>query len=183
MALLDFLNRTRRVRRIIHVNHGTAMSPTFEALVLKHGSALGIPVHVVTLPHDIPATELSWSKARRATYAANELPVAVGHTFDDALEWWIYTSLRGNPKPMSPVNGNVFRPFLYARKAQTVQWCEDHTIPYIVDPTNVGDGNMRARLRTCLPALEAAVPAMIAVLRKSLYDGTPTKGCTCDKGN
>lgn len=110
--------------------------------------------------------------------------IVTGHNLDDAAEWWLMSSIHGKSKAMSVetkyestvkltdnwsihetelshtygkhnVTASAIKPFLFARKSVLRNWCDNHSVPYLIDPTNLGnsDGtadNGRASVRNFL---------------------------------
>lgn len=80
--------------------------------------------------------------------------VAVGHTLDDAFEWYLIRAfarqqikIDGNTELMLAENGSVYRPLLFTSKSEVLRYCARHDIQYVNDPSNVGVTNLRAVIR------------------------------------
>ncbi len=164
---LDFLGRTKRIAYLLVGDHGTETSRLGILAAYKAANRYGVDVRVFRVEGDSEAT---WGRSRFEVCQRQSLPVITAHHFDDALEWWIYTSLRGHPRVMPKVNGNILRPFLRAEKSVITEWLLRNKLEYVDDPSNHDGSNMRSKLRALLPALESAVPAMRAALRKRMEE-------------
>ena len=76
-----------------------------------------------------------------------ELPVVTGHTLDDAVEWWVFTSLKGSSRVMPTKNGNVLRPFLSTKKSDLLKWNKKHHVQFCTDTSNSDTSYMRNFIR------------------------------------
>ncbi|KQB83188.1 tRNA lysidine(34) synthetase TilS [Corynebacterium oculi] len=90
--------------------------------------------------------------ARAARYAALERaargrPIVVGHTREDQAETYLLGALRGNPAGMRPVAGNLHRPLLGVRRADTQGACRELGIAAWQDPHNDDPAVRRVALR------------------------------------
>jgi tRNA(Ile)-lysidine synthase len=157
MAMLHYFHR-KHVTAVVHINHGTQKSPEYEKIVTEYANSLGI-VSVNVYNYEGEPGEKYWRDFRVKVFSewGN---IATAHTLDDAVEWWILTSLRGNPKVMPYQTENRFKPFIQSRKAELLDYCARNRVPYIVDPTNVGDYNDRAKLRAIMPSLLDIYPGI-----------------------
>jgi len=158
MAMLHYFHR-KHVTAVIHINHGTPKAPEYEKIVTEYANSLGI-VAVNVYNYDGPPGEKNWRDFRVSVFNSFPGKIATAHTLDDAVEWWLLTSLRGNPKVMPVETENRFKPFIMARKSDLLEYCARHNVPYIVDPTNMGDYNDRAKLRAIMPKLLGIYPGI-----------------------
>lgn len=79
--------------------------------------------------------------ARRARYtalreAAEGRDILIAHTAEDQAETLLLAALRGNPTGMPPRAGQILRPLLTLRRADTVGACEELGLEYWADPQN-----------------------------------------------
>ncbi|WIM67372.1 tRNA lysidine(34) synthetase TilS [Corynebacterium breve] len=99
------------------------------------------------------------AQAREARYQAlhdiaDGRDIWVGHTADDQAETLLLGLLRGNPTGMPPRNGQVVRPFLDLRRADTVAACAELGLSPWQDPMNNDAAYRRVRIRNeVLPLL------------------------------
>lgn len=138
--------------------------------------ALGASTRIVHVDVDLGAGGSVEAAARQARYAAlfevaaeaagDWAEVWVAHTADDQAETLLLGALRGNPSGMLQRSGNLVRPFLYLRRADTVGACTElHLHPWH-DPMNEDPAFRRVAMRTeIIPALSEllggdAVPAL-----------------------
>ena len=122
-------------------------------------------------PVDVPPGENMEAAARRVRYAALVVaaagrPVLVGHTGDDQAETLLLTALRGNPAGMRAVSGQVHRPLLGLRRADTVGACRELGLRPWSDPHNDDPAFRRVAVRTrvmdLLTEITGADPRRIA---------------------
>lgn len=138
--------------------------------------ALGASTRIVHVDVDVERGGSVEAAARQARYAAlfevaaeaagDRAEVWVAHTADDQAETLLLGALRGNPSGMLQRSGNLVRPFLYLRRADTVGACTElHLHPWH-DPMNADPAFRRVAMRTeIIPALSDllggdAVPAL-----------------------
>ncbi|MDK7180628.1 tRNA lysidine(34) synthetase TilS [Corynebacterium riegelii] len=138
--------------------------------------ALGASTRIVHVDVDVERGGSVEAAARQARYAAlfevaaeaagDRAEVWVAHTADDQAETLLLGALRGNPSGMLQRSGNLVRPFLYLRRADTVGACTElHLHPWH-DPMNADPAFRRVAMRTeIIPALSEllggdAVPAL-----------------------
>ena len=139
MAALDFLSRGRRDVGVAHFNHGTNHSSNAESFIRDYCSTHGIPLVVEKIVKPKPSSESweeYWRNSRLAFFRSLNTTVVTAHHLDDVCEWWVFSSLHGNPRLTPSRNGNIIRPFLSTPKSELMKWCINKSVPFIVDPTN-----------------------------------------------
>ncbi len=149
MAVLDFLSRSGKARGALYFDHKTPQSEQFLDVVKDYCAAnqLEFISKVIDEEKDEGSWESYWSKHRNAFFKMFDDPVVTAHNLDDAVEWWIYTSLKGNPRVMPSSNGNVIRPFLTTKKSDLKRWVDLKNVSYIEDETNKNTKFMRNFIR------------------------------------
>ena len=108
--------------------------------------------------------------------------VAVAHTADDQVETVLMHFLRGSGinglrgmqavsflKELNPLVP-IFRPMLAVTHAEALAYCQEHSLPYLSDESNLDPAFFRNRLRLqVIPTLEEVSPAFRqVVLRNTL---------------
>ena len=119
MAVVDFLIRSKRDISIIHFDHGTEHGRDASNLVESFCKKYNLPLTLKKIEGTAPkgaSLEMWWRDQRYNFLHSLNIPVITAHNLNDVAEWWIFTSLRGNPKIMPYRNKNVFRPFLLTKK-------------------------------------------------------------------
>lgn len=179
-----------------------------EAVVVEHGLQKGsadiaqravaqarkMGVRATVVQVDVAPGNVE-AQARAARYAAlhdaaGGRDIWVGHTADDQAETLLLTALRAHPSGMRARNGQVIRPFLEVRRADTVGACHELGIEFWDDPMNEDSAYRRVRIRReVLPLLsdilggDAAEPLAHAARRLATTDdyfwslATPTTDC------
>lgn len=149
MAILDFLNAGNKVRGALYFDHKTDQSKDFGEVVRQYCTKNNLEYLSKALDKekDEKSLESFWSKERNKFFKMINAPVITGHNLDDAVEWWVYTALKGNPCIMPASNKNILRPFLSTRKRALKDWVNRKNISYIEDKTNKDVGFMRNFIR------------------------------------
>lgn len=116
--------------------------------------------------------EAQWRDARYAWFDSLDMPVATGHTLDDAVEWYLMTCLRGRGEFMPHRRGRVLRPFLLTEKTDLVVHALKHGLTWWDDPTNHQPNfALRNRIRSQLiPVAEECEPGLKNVVRRRLVE-------------
>lgn len=114
--------------------------------------------------------EAQWRVARYAWFHSLDLPVATGHTLDDAVEWYLMTCLRGRGEFMPVKNRNVFRPFLVTEKSKLVEYAVKRGLTWWDDPTNHDpEFGLRTQVRNCLvPVAEKCEPGLKNMVKRRI---------------
>lgn len=179
--------------RCVVVDHGLQPgSAQVAGQAARAARGFGLRADVARVEVGAGNLEAAAREARYATLLSYGEDVWVAHTADDQAETLVLGALRGNPSGMSPRNGRVVRPFLGARRADTVGACEELGLEPWHDPMNADPAFRRVAVRRqVLPLLSEllggdAVPALAATadriaadqtLIASLTDLTPTTSC------
>lgn len=185
-ALLHFLKDKCKNLMAVHVNHMIrgAEADRDEALCRALCEKYGVPLTVIKV--DIPALSLERKKgleetAREERYRIfNEILqshpeykcILTAHNANDNAETVIFNLVRGSGARglcgISPVNGNIFRPLIYATRHEIISYCQVNNIEYAVDSTNFDDSYTRNRIRhNVLPQLLEINPAFLETCFKT----------------
>ena len=100
---------------------------------------------------------------RKAAEAWNITKLALGHHGDDRAESVLLHLVQGcgldGLTAMPPKDGWLIRPFAFLQKKDLVQYCEQHSLQYFTDATNLEPGCLRNQIRLeVLPQLKAYNP-------------------------
>lgn len=168
------LTRPLKLRLTIgHVNHATRPSAwQDEAVVLRVGAALGLPVKVAALPAlagEAALRDARYEQLGRMASDAGCSAIATGHQAEDQTETVLLALFRGTgleglagmPARRALTTGvDVIRPLLrYERSALQHHVHEAH-LPYAVDPTNADRRFRRNAVRAALAALRPSFPGL-----------------------
>lgn len=117
-------------------------------------------------------SEAQWRDARYAWFHSLDLPVATGHTLNDAVEWYLMTCLRGRGEYMPVENRNVFRPFLLTEKTDLVVHALKHGLTWWDDPGNHDPTfSLRSRVRNKLiPVVEECEPGLKNIVKRRIVE-------------
>ena len=177
MALLSFCRSGKKNVTVIHVDHGTEHAKDARKLVSDYCNSNNISLNIYEVPESTSHTENNWREFRLSVYAGYTKAgkwVATAHHLDDAVEWYMLTALHGETKFMQPCNSQykLMKPFLLVEKEKLIQWCISKNVPYVTDPTNIGEDNSRAILReSVMPNLLKIHPGMkISIKNKMLNE-------------
>jgi tRNA(Ile)-lysidine synthase len=167
--------------RITHVNHGVRHSAwQDEAVVLRTGAALSIPVTVVALAPG-PSDEATLRDARYDALISiaqqfNANVIATGHNAEDQTETVLLALFRGTgphglagmPARRELAPGVVLaRPLLRFERAEIRNYVQAAGLPYAIDPTNEDLTLRRNAVRDALTALRPLFPGLDAAVARA----------------
>ena len=150
MAALDFLRRSNKVVSVLYYDHKTEQSIDFYEIVRSYCEEHNLNLIKEELDCEKLSSESQeafWSRKRNIFFNQAGLPVVTGHTLDDAVEWWIFTSLRGSSRLMPSRNNNVLRPFLGTKKKDLLRWNEKNNVQFALDRSNFDTAYTRNFIR------------------------------------
>jgi tRNA(Ile)-lysidine synthase len=156
---------------VLTVDHGLRAGARDEAAAVAEAArALGLAAHVAA-PALAPgpgvqerARDARRAAARRVAREGGYARIATGHTASDQAETVLFRLARGTGRTgalgIAARSEELIRPLLCATAAQTRAWCEERGIPVVRDPSNDDPAYARARVRSGLvPVLAAVHPA------------------------
>jgi len=173
--LLHFLCSLRDqgiIKQIIaaHLDHGWRAESQQDVLFCKQAAqkvnVSFATAHMADFTHQLPhkgSQEEIGRYARRLFLEQvmkkhNADAIALAHHLQDQEETFLIRLIRGTSLTglcaMWPKRGSYIRPLLATNKRDIVQYLENHTIPYLIDPMNESPSFLRSRIRTSvMPAL------------------------------
>ncbi|MBC9226061.1 tRNA lysidine(34) synthetase TilS [Aeromicrobium sp. 636] len=172
-AVSFFVRRRGFEARAVVVDHGLqAGSAEVAARAVEQCERLGLPASV----RAIEVRDLGTGPedaARSARYralldeAGDDTPILLAHTLDDQAETVLLGLGRGSgPRAiqgMRPTNGQLCRPFLSLRRAETERICVLHDLDWWDDPHNEDPAFRRVRVRReLLPLMEDVLGGGVA---------------------
>lgn len=139
VVLLHFLIKTGRHVTAVHYVHDSEYAETEYQFVSKLCQRWSVPL---TIGHQTPGDQTGGQEAywRRGRYeffdSLDGLTVCTGHTLDDAVEWYLFSSLRGQGHFMNYQRASVVRPWICTNKQEIVDYATANGIEWLEDPSN-----------------------------------------------
>ena len=138
LVTLHWLNQRKSVIAA-HYIHDSEFAETEHKFVKEFCSEYNIDL----LTQKQPATsrqglsqEEYWRNGRYEFFRNIPLTVCTGHTLDDAVEWYLFTSLNGQGRFMDYSHANVVRPFLTTKKTELMEHAAKYDLKWLEDPSN-----------------------------------------------
>ena len=172
MVALDFLLRGRKEIRVAHFNHGTDHSQEAEDFLKSFCRYRELELIIGNINREKSSGESPeeyWRNQRLNWLHDLNVPVVTAHHLDDAVEWWIFSSLNGMGKLIPLRNRNIMRPFLLAPKTEIVDWASRKEVSFLNDPSNKELDYARNRIRhNIMPEVLKINPGIHTLVRKKL---------------
>ncbi len=122
------------------------------------------------IKRDGDSLEAHWRRGRINFFKSLDSVVATGHNLDDAVEWYLFTCMRGGGKLMPFATENLVKPLLLVPKIDIVEYATKHQLTWIEDPTNVDLTRSRNRIRhNIVPEALKVNPGLYTTIKKQLY--------------
>jgi tRNA(Ile)-lysidine synthase len=167
--------------RIAHVNHGVRHSAwQDEAVVLRTGAALSIPVTVVALPpgrsDEATLRDARYDALISIAQQFNANVIATGHNAEDQTETVLLALFRGTgPHGLAGMSARrelapgvvLARPLLRFERAEIRNYVQAAGLPYAIDPTNEDLTLRRNAVRDALTALRPLFPGLDAAVARA----------------
>ena len=172
MAALSFLLHGRRDVTVAYYNHGTIHGHEAHRFVKSECDRLGLDFmsdSCLVPPPPKASKEEYWRNKRYEFFKNLQGPIITAHHLDDAVEWWIFSSLRGNPSlmPIERETPKVLRPFLLSSKKKLHKHLRG--MSHIQDPTNYNVKFARNYIRHKLSPMCLTVNPGLMTTVKNLY--------------
>jgi tRNA(Ile)-lysidine synthase len=174
MAALDFLSNGKRRVTAAYFNHCTPHGYQAKKFLIEYCKTREVSLHLGEITREKSSRESHeeyWRNERYRFFKTLEYPVVTGHQLDDAVEWWVYTSLHGDPRLMPYENSKygIIRPFLLTPRSEMLSWAQRKHVPYVSDPSNQSMQHARNVVRhRIIPACLDVHPGLPTVIRKKL---------------
>lgn len=174
MVLLHSYIKRGNTAALLHVDHNTDWCKQELEFAQYTSNKYGLVLIKKRIPEFDGSTSLEhfWSKHRNAVYHALRKPILTGHNLDDAVEWYIMSTMQGTAKLLNYSNQNVFRPMITTKKEHIYLYADHYKIPYLTDPTNLDDRfNLRNNVRANLiPQIELVFPGIYTTVRRLITE-------------
>ena len=172
MSALSFLLRGKRDVTVAYYDHGTSHGQEAHSFVESECRRLGLNFMsetCLTSPPPKVSKEEYWRNKRYDFFKKLQAPIITAHHLDDAVEWWIFSSLRGKPSlmPIKRETPEVLRPFLLSSKENLHSHLR--SMKYIQDPTNSDVKFARNYIRHKLSPMCLTVNPGLMTTVKNLY--------------
>lgn len=181
-AVLAAIAKPMQLRlTLAHVHHGVRKSAwQDEAVVLRAGAALGIPVKTAAL-HPAREDEATLREARyealaRIAHERGANVAATGHHAEDQTETVLLALFRGTgPQGLAGMPArrefaeglDLARPLLRFPRAEIREYVQISGLPFSIDPTNADLAYRRNAVREALAALRPLFPGLDAAVARA----------------
>lgn len=178
MVGLDFCLKKGIEVIALHFNHGTANASKYEEFVALECKRLGVDLVIGRLDCPIPkgrSAEDFWREKRYDFFTknCNDLNVVTCHHLDDAVETWIFSSLKGNSKVIPHKRGLFIRPFLLNPKKEIIEWATKNGVFFVQDDTNSDVSFDRNYIRNVImPHAIRINPGIFKMVKKKIIAST-----------
>lgn len=173
MVALDFFLNGRYRPTLIYFDHGTEHGAVAKEFVTAKAKEFGLELKLGFIADNRrsgKSIEEFWRDERYNFFNSIDGPIITAHHLNDAAEWWLFSSLAGNPKLIPYSRNNVIRPFLMVSKEEIDSWASRKGVEYLKDPGNEDEKYMRSIIRhTMMPTVLKVNPGFLTVIRKK-YD-------------
>lgn len=172
MAVADFYRRGGKNFTLAYFDHGTPRADAMSLHVRRYAERHGIPFITGQILLEKPkgqSPEEFWRLERYRWLTSHQEKVITCHHLNDAMETWLFSSLHGTSKIISPINGLVRRPFLLNTKQSLVEWCVRHDVEWMEDTSNADVKTPRNRIRhNILPECLKINPGLAKVIKRKI---------------
>ena len=172
MVALDFLVRGKKKVRVAYFNHSTDHADEAESFLKYFCKQRNLELVVGAINRDKKdreSPEEYWRNQRLEWLHSLNVPVITAHHLDDAVEWWVFSSLNGNGRLIPLRNRNIMRPFLLAPKKEILDWANRKEVLFLDDPSNKNVRYARNRIRhNLMPEILKINPGVHTMVRKRL---------------
>lgn len=172
MVALDFLLNGRYKPIVINFNHSTEFGNKAAQFLKERCKELGVQFLIQKIERERnkkESVEEYWRTERYKFFDSIPGEIVMAHHLDDAVEWWIFSSLHGNGRLIPYRRNNVIRPFLLTKKSEIVSWADRKGVKYLDDPGNTDEKYMRTIVRhKIMPQALKVNPGLHSVVRKNL---------------
>jgi len=138
-AALYFFKRSGREVSASFFHHGTETSEKSLSYVEHTCKLLDVPLRIgKVISGAVPESNLEaeWRTERYDFFNLSDCPVITAHHLDDAVEWWIFSSMHGEGKLIPRIRDTFLRPFLLSRKENLIDICSKNSAIFWADKTN-----------------------------------------------
>lgn len=183
MSMAHVLHHLGVHHAIYHANYGLrgAASDAEELLIRGWAKRHGLPIQVEQADENYGEKSDLQSRARQFRYGGARqyleslggTHIVTAHHADDAAETFLFYAARGSGldglAALTPIDGDVIRPFWQLRKREIIDFARQEGIQWLEDQSNAKDVYTRNHLRHhALPALGKALPNAVGGLTTTM---------------
>lgn len=175
----------RRPIKAVHYVHDSEYAAEEHEFVQAFCKDLGVELIVekqATIGRQGRSQEEYWRQGRYNFFKQLPFAVCTGHTLDDAVEWYLFTSFNGQGHYMDYQHANVIRPFLTTKKIDLLAYADKYALKWLEDPSNQQvDFAVRNRIRhDILPQVLQVNPGLYNMVKRRIVERTNhTERSTC----
>ena len=116
--------------------------------------------------------EAYWRQGRYEFFKSFTQPVVVGHTLNDAVEWYLYSVMNGKISFMEYSHENIVRPFLLQQKEDLIQWMNDKQYSWFHDNTNDQEDFAKRNMvrHKLIPVALEINPGLFNMVKKAIVE-------------
>lgn len=171
MTLLCFLLEANYKPTILHFDHDTVHGQVARNFVTEFCSDRNLITKVNKIQGHKPngvSTEEWWRTERYKFFNQFEGPIATAHHLDDALETYLFTTVRHGKSELIPIKRDQFvRPLLTTTKNEIINWADRYNVPHVHDESNYDVKYPRNRIRhNIMPEILQVNPGFHKVIKK-----------------
>lgn len=170
MTILHHLKNGGRDVTALIFNHGLEFENSMINMVKEFCKKQDIPTKIGKISDsEGKGSEKFWREQRyKFLDQFTDAPVITCHHLNDAIEWWVLSSLRGEGKLIPYQRGNYIRPFIITTRKELMEMAIRQHTPWIDDPTNFDPRYCQRNYirHTLLPHVLAINPGMESTIRK-----------------
>lgn len=150
VSIVMFFLRSNKKPNLYYFNHGTQHSKKENEFVndfaKKHKLNLTIGYRN-EYSNSTKNSEEEWRRDRYNFFRSTNKELITCHHLNDAIEWWLFTSMRGNPSllPKRRENPNIIRPFLFHNKEEINSFRGNEE--FLTDESNFNEKYSRSNIR------------------------------------
>lgn len=172
VVLLHILTKRGFDVTLLNINHLNQWSDVERNFTIKTSEQYNIPAVYKSIEPRSSESKTSlesyWSTQRNKIFQSMDKMVLTGHHLDDAVEWYLMSTMTGTVKILSARNNNVFRPMIVNTKERILEVAKESNLSYLTDPTNDDvNFNLRNNVRKNLvPSVKQCFPGVYTTVRR-----------------
>ena len=177
LSVLHWMNQRKRTIAV-HYVHDSPFALTELRFVEKfcHDNRIPLLTAKQSKGHTAGISqEEYWRQGRYHFFRNLPFTVCTGHTLDDAVEWYLFSSMHGQGRYMDYRHDNVIRPFITTKKSEIHDYANKNNLAWLEDPSNQ-DTNFAARNKIrheILPLALQINPGLYNMVKKRINEKTP----------